>query len=215
MQAVNFTAIQAAVSTSAISNTFVPSIDNITVFPESVYDTKIINGDFARLPLMIGSNDNEGTLLVALYPAGSITPENLTLAGYTCPAARLARARRAQNISAWQYRYLAEFPNLNTLPALGVFHSSEIPLVWGTYNVSSSVPSTSSEIGLSRTMQGGWSAFARNPDNGLTEYGWPLYQSDSATLIQLGFNNGSMAVFANSSQFDGQCAGVGVPSRGL
>jgi carboxylesterase type B len=55
------------------------------------------------------------------------------------------------------------------LADLGVYHSSEIPLVFGTYP---RVNDTKEEIQLSRFMQHAWACFAKNPTAGP---GWKLY----------------------------------------
>jgi cholinesterase len=55
----------------------------------------------------------------------------------------------------------------------------------------------------SQYMQGAWVAFAKDPANGLTdEYSWPRYDATGKTLIVLGYQGHSSAVFAQGDAFD-------------
>lgn len=212
MQALDFQIIQRAVSNYTGSGTFTPSIDNITVFSD--YTTRLQTGQFAKIPLLVGNNDNEGTILTGLYPPGSVTATSLTLYGFTCPSALLAQSRTNVSVPAWQYRYLGTYPSLNAIPALGVFHSSEIPLVFGTYNLSTIAPPTTNLIQTSRDIQGGWAAFAKDPTAGLTAYGWPVYRTNGSTLIELGVANTTEAIYANSTTYNAGCENPVILTRG-
>jgi hypothetical protein len=46
---------------------------------------------------------------------------------------------------------------------LGVYHSSEIPMVFGTF---SRLNNTAQEVALSQFLQSAWAGFATNPVNG-------------------------------------------------
>lgn len=69
-----------------------------------------------------------------------------------------------------------------------------------------SPPPTSTEIALGKYVQGAWVAFARDPVNGLRNYGWPVFNPVSASLVQLGnvFNQ-SGATFGQSVLLDLPC----------
>lgn len=207
MQNVSFTSIQQAVSNySGSTVAFQPRPDNISVLTAAQYSAASSAELFAKLPILIGTNDNEGSILTALTPG--ISPDALTLYGFTCPAAAVATSRQNASVPSWQYRYLGMWPDINPIPALGVYHSSEIGLVFGTYNISTIAPPTAQEIAFSHEMQGGWVAFAKDPVNGLKQYGWPVYEASGTTLIQLGQNNMSMTTFNNSQAYNTGCAGV-------
>ena len=96
---------------------------------------------------------------------------------------------------------------MSTRPDLRAYHASEIPIVFGTYNSSAfSVAPTAAEIALSKYVQGAWVAFARDPVNGLINYGWPTYNPATATLVELGnVANQTGAVFTTSATFDAGC----------
>jgi hypothetical protein len=60
-------------------------------------------------------------------------------------------------------------------------------------------------------MQSAWVAFARDPAQGLSNFGWPLYDTDTdsiaATLVQLGgFYNRGGASLAQARLLDFMCS---------
>lgn len=100
---------------------------------------------------------------------------------------------------------LAVFSDISAYPNLRAYHTSEIPLVFGTYKAIP-LPHSDAEIALSKYMQGAWVAFARDPAQGLSNYGWPEYKSDNTTLALLGnfFNQGG-ATFSQRGLMDLAC----------
>ncbi|ORY78551.1 Alpha/Beta hydrolase protein [Protomyces lactucae-debilis] len=210
LQNLPFKTLQDAISNASASVTggFQPQIDNRTVFSQAEYSRRRRAGDFAKLPVLVGNNNDEGTILTALSPG--VQPYELGQFGFTCPSALIANSRANASVPAWQYRYLAMWPNLNPFPAFGVFHSSEIPMVFGNYNrtLPGSLNATSEQIATSRVIQGGWAAFARDPQKGLINYGWPSYVKNGTTLIQLGKNNQSTVTFNSSTAYNTGCAAL-------
>ena len=82
------------------------------------------------------------------------------------PVALWTNATALIGIPTWRYYFNASFPNTQAFPQLGAYHGSEIPLVFRTYNASST---TTQEYALSLFMQGAWARFAKNP---LAGPGW-------------------------------------------
>ncbi|CAD0101198.1 unnamed protein product [Aureobasidium mustum] len=74
-----------------------------------------------------------------------------------------ANASAASGIPTWRYYFNASFANTQQYPGLGVYHSSEIPIVFSTYPASNV---TTQEYALSRFMRSAWATFAKNPANG-------------------------------------------------
>ena len=114
----------------------------------------------------------------------------------------------------WTNRHihLAAFPNLLVRQNLGVYHTSEIPLVFGTYNassipVASELGPTSNQVALSKYIQSAWVSFARDPKKGLqTDLNWPLYNPTQSTLVRIGGEFNPTAVgFGDAAEFDGDC----------
>ncbi|KAF2435146.1 carboxylesterase hlo [Tothia fuscella] len=110
--------------------------------------------------------------LIEAYPDGGVgltTPYDIASQIFTeyyfqCPEALYAQATADSGIPAWHYYFNASFPNTQGFPNAGVYHASEIPIVFGTYpqdNVT-----TTQEFALSSFMQGAWAKFAKNPAGG-------------------------------------------------
>lgn len=192
------------------------------------------DGNIAKVPLMVGSNANEGryfahnvtdTLgwlriltpvtpiavwenIIAKYPIPSPGIANSfeqvsktdTDYGFQCPIGQVANDSERVGIPIWRYYFDAVFPNNQSFPDLGAFHSAEIPIVFGTYNTSGATPE---QVALSKSMQTAWTNFAKNPWQGP---GW----SQTSNVHYFG-SNGESDVPA--SQLDGKC-GLYLPLYG-
>ncbi|KAJ8116018.1 hypothetical protein OPT61_g2465 [Boeremia exigua] len=206
MQKANATAIievlnkYNATANGGRSLSFAPSPDNITSF--SNYTDRQLRGRFAKLPTILAQVNNEGASLVAFNPAGpnQTAVDAFTRSIATCPGASGALARRNYNVPVWRARYFGEWPNLNPFPWLHAYHSSDIPMVFGTADLLG--PNTPTEEETSKYMQNAWAAFARDPEHGLV---WPQYDPDSDTLVKLGFQNNTQAVYGPGDEFDALC----------
>ena len=123
-------------------------------------DSTEANPIIARVPILIGSNADEGTIYA--------TPANAAAYGlfsFQCPAKYVAEESQAAVIPTWRYYYNAVFPNNTPFQGAGAFHSSEIPEVFGTYKDGA----TERQKELSEAMMKAWADFTRNPTQGL---GW-------------------------------------------
>ncbi|PKX97972.1 carboxylesterase family protein [Aspergillus novofumigatus IBT 16806] len=162
---------------SSASYNFAPVQDNVTVFAD--YPARAKQGKCARVPALIGNNDREGAAFFNLSSA-SINETVIfaaTQTTFNCPVQHSALLKVEQGIPTWRYLYHGYWSNLSPVPWLGAYHSSEVPIVFGTYNMSPlSIPSTPQEVKASRYIQGAWVAFAKDPHNGLRKYGWPDYK---------------------------------------
>ncbi|KAF9693294.1 hypothetical protein EKO04_008897 [Ascochyta lentis] len=189
-----------ASSNDGRSLSFAPSPDNITSF--SNYTDRQIRGRFARLPTILAQVDNEGASLVPYNPAGpnQTAVDAFTRNIATCPGAQGALARKNFGVPVWRARYFGEWPNLNPFSWLRAYHSSDIPMVFGTADLLG--PNTPAEIETSRYMQSAWAVFAKDPQHGLD---WPTYDPTADTLVKLGFENNTQAVLGRGNEFDGLC----------
>ncbi|TGZ79444.1 alpha/beta-hydrolase [Ascodesmis nigricans] len=174
--------------------TFTPVADNGTVFSD--ISRRLSSGDFARVPVLVGSNDQEipGT-----------TPEAIigTRLAFTCPAARSALGH-SQYVPTWQYRYFGNFPSQPGVPPAGPFHGSEITQVFGTYY---DPIATEQQRKSSKYIQGAWIAFVRDPVRGLEGYkeGWPRFDRSGQTLVRLAWENKDEASFVNPDLYQAGC----------
>jgi carboxylesterase type B len=129
---------------------------------------------------------------------------------FQCPAALVANASALASFPTWRYYYNASIPNINPnaalaalgLPTLnlGAYHSSEIPLVFGTYP---SQGATAQEVALSKYMQTAWANFAKDPAG--EGPGWPRY----------GSSRGVNAVGLADLGADGSIGWVMIPEYGV
>lgn len=118
-----------------------------------------------------------------------------------CGPHAVAVSYRKAGLNSWRYLYSGAWGN-DTAPGAG--HGAEIALVMGTIDHPSRRQPTSEEAKLSLSLRQAWSAFAKDPVNGLTKLGWPLYDEKSAdpTLIRLGGGNSSEIVFERRGMYD-------------
>lgn len=167
------------------------------------------NPKIARVPILGGSNANEGRLysisaanatsfvrglfptatdadiaaLLATYPGYSSEFRQLA-ALYTdfifqCPARLVALETAKVGIPSYRYYYNASFANTQIFEDAGVYHASEIGIVFGTYPKEGS---TSFQRELSTYLGKIWTDFAKDP------YGWgrPPWPTVPTAMAELG-----------------------------
>ncbi|KAF9463604.1 carboxylesterase [Collybia nuda] len=230
MKAVPFRKLEDTIINTNAAFGLVP--DNINIFTDTT--SRAAAGNFLKVPLLGGSTQHEGDVFVvgaeevaagvSLPVITELLADIETQLGFTCPASKAASDRTTAGVPTWRYQYQAIFPDISTRPDLRAYHASEIPIVFGTYNSSLGPPPTAAEVTLSKYVQSAWVAFARNPAQGLRNFGWPVYDPNAATLVQLGgFFNQTGATFAPPALLDFTCgpaasatlAGVSAQLTGL
>ncbi|KAK8119225.1 para-nitrobenzyl esterase [Apiospora kogelbergensis] len=172
--------IRAFVNDPSVSWTFAPVNDGITQLADP--DLARAEGHVAKIPLLIGTNANEGTMWTGswtnledydisargLGPNGEIIADGWhvnaaidTDVEYTCPTSRVAQnAAFSLGLPVWRYFFNATFPNTAIREGLGAYHSSEIPIVFGAYPEANA---TADQARLSKAMQTAWANFAKDP----------------------------------------------------
>jgi len=157
-------------------------------------------------------------ILTAAYPAGKdglntpydIASQIFTEFFFQCPEALYANASAKAGLKTWRYYFNASFPNTQSFPGAGVFHSSEIGLVFKTY---SKVNITIQEEALSSFMQSAWARFAKDPVGGP---GWNAVgtgerylggkgDEDLGVLGNVGIVEGSGVTVLRQKDVDGRC----------
>ncbi|KAF1976313.1 alpha/beta-hydrolase [Bimuria novae-zelandiae CBS 107.79] len=175
------------------SLSFGPTADDEVIF--SNYTDRQQRGLFAQLPTIYSSNNAEGSSILPFTPdgppGGQTAIDAFTKNFVTCSTANSALARKTFDVPVWRVRYFGEWPNLNPFDWMGAYHSADIPMVFD-------------EKATSKCYQGAWIVFAKDPVNGLVQYGWPTYDPEADTLVKLG-NRSVEAVFARGDLFDAGC----------
>ncbi|KAF8504327.1 Carboxylesterase [Russula emetica] len=114
----------------------------------------------------------------ALYP-GLSDPQVIAATErdlrFRCPAKLWSDAFVSSGISSvYRYTYGATFPNLQPVPDLGAWHSSELPILFGTFDRSTA---TSAEVELSQSLQTAFANFVKNPNSSPAPH-WPAYEPE-------------------------------------
>ena len=136
---------------------------------------------------------------------------------FTCPAFLQAHGSYVAGYPSWRYYLNATFPNLQTFPNAGVYHASEIALIFGWHGklpiAGSQTPSPPQEDALSEFIQGAWAKFAKNPAGGpgwqkvgRGHIGLPLNGSEPEDLGVLGASGSSGVTLVSRKAVDAKCA---------
>ncbi|KIJ33057.1 hypothetical protein M422DRAFT_70484 [Sphaerobolus stellatus SS14] len=164
---------------------FIPTTDNITWFRNPI--ERISQHKTAKVPLLLGTNQDDGTLFAvgqtsleglieglslmvtieqvrALYPGLSdvqIIPLAIRDFLLICENRSISTALIGIGMTdIFRYIYGAVFQDLQILPNIGAYHFSEVKEIFGTFNRSTA---TAAEATLSHTMQTVWANFIKNP----------------------------------------------------
>ncbi|KAK0542832.1 hypothetical protein OC846_006392 [Tilletia horrida] len=218
MQQVDFSLLVQAIE--ALNLQFGPAADNIRYWSD--WRGRSSQGRFSRVPLMIGTNADEGTILTGLWLtdiAQMLSTSTLTTPLlFTCPAKQEATDRVAFGVPTWRYQYHGNWANMNSgITSMGSFHFSEVPIVFRTFpphylsDPSHTVNITQQQNAVGLWMQAAWATFARDPQNGLSKFGWPRYAPLAGrTLAHIAKNNSAAVRYESAQPLDLGC-GLGVP----
>jgi len=190
---------------------FEPVVDNVTVFTDPIQ--RIQQKLTARIPILIGAMENDGTLFTvgetslpefldsilgplvsadevrAVYPGlndTEIIPTVFRDLIFVCPAELTTGAFVQSGLNnVFRYIYGAVFADLQLFPNAGAWHSSEIPEIFGNFNASTATPA---EKTLSQTMQTVWANFIKNP-TAPPAPNWARYTpgNETSTLSKLAY----------------------------
>jgi len=213
MQKVDAQVLENALSNYGISGAkpavrFVPFTDGRTVFVNNT--ERALRGEVAKIPAIMGTNANEGAGFVPWSPSG---PGEAALFSATqsiiaCPLAVEVRNRNLASLPTYRYQYVGNFTNISPVSWMGAYHSSELPLLFGTH-FEFRGQSTNFEYQVSYAMEDLWLAFVSNPTQkpGISSNGhfkWPLYDQSSKKMVL--FADGKTAVqVVSGDRIDGKC----------
>jgi cholinesterase len=162
---------------------FDPVADNRLVFSD--YSALGSNGDFAKLPLLVGNNFNEAGFFKILAIAGGhnfteIQWALLNIAIFQCGSRQAAKYRVQNGVDVWRYLYIGNYSNVElTIPPSGPYHTAEIPIVWGTAELATGLADTPAEAATSQYLMHLWALFAQDPSSLVQDLGLPQYSPDS------------------------------------
>ncbi|KAH8900539.1 alpha/beta-hydrolase [Thozetella sp. PMI_491] len=176
--------LQAPVGTGGAADdglVFGTVVDNITAFADYPSRIKAGGDQFAaHIPLLIGTNTNEGGIWVPYDFPGSATtsqlPADLEVVAESfqliqqCTTIREAQLRATAGAITYQYLYGGNFTDVSPRPWLGAYHTSELPMVFGTFGTEGEA--TVYETQVSERMQDLFLAFAKDAASGLQKEGW-------------------------------------------
>lgn len=189
MRAIDFQAIEDFVggygenkSASEPGLSFNPTPDEKVVF--SNYIARYAAGLLADVPALFTSNAMEATMFVPVLTAlpsqsnpygawyvNQTLAEQLTLSSFQCPAARSALLREKAGRKTYRWQYAGNFSNVSPLPWQGAYHSSDLPMLFGSHPDFRG-PSTDEEYSVSETMQDHLLALTKDPAGGPAQIGW-------------------------------------------
>jgi para-nitrobenzyl esterase len=194
-----------------------PIVDG-RIVPEPV-DAAMRDGRHAVLPLMLGSNSDEESLLrwlpdaatnyvkgmgaareegLRLFEAGGLTPSAAAgklwgEAFMVEPARFVARHMAASGAPTWLYHY-AYVPIAKRGEVSGAPHGAEINLIFANEGRVSMFGEGPADAAMADLMHDYWIAFAKTGDpNGGGRPHWPRYSAGDDALLRFG-NDGAVAV---------------------
>lgn len=142
-----------------------------------------------------------------------------TMSTIACPVGEEAKSRALAGLTTYRYEYAGNFTNISPLPWFGAYHSSELPLLFGTHSQYGS-PSTQFEWDVSYAMQALWLSFVEDPvrgpvrpaldgvtghpDRSETFFEWPAFEAGSGDLL-LFAEDGKVTQVVDSGRIDGYC----------
>lgn len=189
--------ISATKITSSLGrSSFLPFIDDKIAF--SNYTDRLVKGKLSRRPAIYGSNSNEGAFMVG--PNNPAAAQQITYS-FACPVPYLTPLRERLNLTTYRYQYSGNFSNVSPVPGLGAYHTSELPLFFGTSGLYVGADSPF-ETAASEKMQDLYLSFAKDPHHGPEKEGW--LKSTSGQFIELAKDNVTARMTPDSA-IDGPC----------
>lgn len=191
---------------------FYPIPDGEIVFSD--YVTRSKEGQFARVPLFSGNNNNEaGYYKIPAYSKGVVPTQaqvdSFHLESFTCPIAYQANAREKHDVPAWVWRYFGDWDNTRLYPTSAAYHGTDLHMIYGASGDVSGIPPVADQEELTKVMQRAWYAFSDDPWHGLTNtMGWPRYGEDQESVIVFGKDNSPEPVLVKPSEFNAPCSTI-------
>ncbi|KAI9788904.1 MAG: hypothetical protein M1816_006469 [Peltula sp. TS41687] len=177
-----------AISQARSQPVFQSTVDNQTVFSASEYPRLASEGKFARLPYLVGNDENEaGYYKIPVFGQGvSLSDaawDAFNLEAFTCPSTFEANNRAKQDVPVWLYRYFGDWDNLRLYPNSSTYHGSELNMIFGGSEDVSGLPDSVPERQTKALMMHAWATFVNDPKRGLTKLGWPKFDPEGMLFL--------------------------------
>jgi carboxylesterase type B len=190
---------------------FYPIVDGEIIFDD--YISLASTGNFANLSYFHGHNDHEqGYYVIPAFAQGrNVTEEQAAqflLESFTCPHSYEARQRFVAHVPTWVYRYFGDWENTRLYPTSGAYHGTELHMILGGSGDASGLPATLAQKETSRLFQRAVAAFAEDPKLGLTRFGWPEFNPNTESWIEIAVGNKPKVSFAKPQKYDKPCSTV-------
>ncbi|RMZ70289.1 triacylglycerol lipase V precursor [Pyrenophora seminiperda CCB06] len=192
---------------------FYPIVDNETIFSPTTYPSLASTGRFAKLPYFHGHNDNEqGYYVIPAFAQGrNVTNEQaqkFLFESFVCPVSYEARARTAAGVKSWTYRYFGDWENTRLYPTSGAYHGSELHMILGGAEDMSGLPMEAAQKDTVTLVQSAVAAFTEDPEEGLLELGWPVFEPGRESWVQIAKGNSAGVGFVRAETYDAGCEEV-------
>lgn len=207
------------------SITFSPTVDEVIVFGN--YTERAALGALSTLvrpthtgyhphqidslfqPAMISMTANEGMFLAPYLPNGSsqAIADQISYSYIWCPSIKTTYERLAANRTTHRFFYAGNFTNVSPKPWMGAYHSSELPMVFGTHDLNGE--SGDFEVAVSEAMQDAYLAFARDGGKGLEELNWEAYEMTERKVREYGIT-GVVEKMVALTEIEDECAALGL-----
>lgn len=201
---------------------FRPVPDGRVVFDN--YAARASQGLISRRPAVVGLTANEeATMIVWPWPTGANATDKIlqgpsradldrgTVDRFVCVASNTTAVRSAAgNLTTYRYQYAGNFSGLSPLPWMGSYHTSDVPMFFGTYERPG--PVDAFQRGVAEAMQDALVAFVEDPEGSqLRDLGWLPVLAQPPDGVQLRFGAGArIAQNITVSEVDGSCL-LGLP----
>jgi cholinesterase len=190
---------------------FYPMVDGRIIFSD--YLSLASSGSFAKLPYFHGHNDHEqGYYVIPAFAQGRNVTEEQTdqflLESFVCPHSYEARQRVVAKVPTWVYRYYGDWENTRLYPTAGAYHGTELHMLLGGSEEVSGIPPSQAQKDTTRLFQSAVGAFANDPQSGLTKLGWPQFNPNTNSWIEVAVDNQPEITLVKPEKYDKTCPHV-------
>ncbi|KAK3068634.1 hypothetical protein LTR53_013651 [Teratosphaeriaceae sp. CCFEE 6253] len=205
---------------STLVNPKQPRLSFSTVADERVVfannSERYLTGKVAQAPMIYSTVANEGGSL-APFPADPAKGQNQTAANAItintlCGAAKSSILRNSIGLPTYRYQYAGNWTNQDPLPWMGAFHSSDLVMLFGTYDSGVGPVVEALEPETSAAMEDKLLAFVNDPWNGPAAAGWPRFNTSAengGTMLRFGAD-GKAVQEVGADAVQAVCTGAGV-----